>query len=183
LPHAQVVASPIQNLESIRDAAVDQGDSVKQQINGTLGSVRSSLANVRDAVSGNLAAASDKYEPLATRVDLYRYAGSLGLYGVSILFVLLLAACAAGNYHFGSNFSTFWLLLITALYFLLALIIAALVALLHLGCGEVEAVVLDFMPASYQPLLRCAAARPHISCHCCAAQEPGPGGHTFIAAR
>jgi hypothetical protein len=78
----------------------------------------------------------------------------MALYGVSILFVLLVLLSAGLNYHFGANFSTLWLLLVTVLYFLLALLIAVLVSVLYLGCGEVEPLLADLAPPSFAPLVK-----------------------------
>jgi len=44
--------------------------------------------------------------------------------------------------------------LITILYFLLALIIALLIAALYMGCGELEPLAVRLAPAKFTPLLR-----------------------------
>lgn len=83
-----------------------------------------------------------------------RYSASLALYAVSVLFVLLVLLSSWLNYHFGANFSTFGLLIITVLYFLLALLIALLVTLLYMGCSEIEPMLVTLAPAQFAPLLK-----------------------------
>lgn len=45
--------------------------------------------------------------------------------------------------------------IITILYFLLALIIALLIAALYMGCNEMEPLAVKLVPAQFTPLLRC----------------------------
>lgn len=44
--------------------------------------------------------------------------------------------------------------IITVLYFLLALLIALLISMLYLGCGELEPLILQFAPADLAPVVR-----------------------------
>lgn len=46
--------------------------------------------------------------------------------------------------------------IITILYFLLALVIALLIAALYMGCNEMEPLAVKLAPAQFTPLLRCA---------------------------
>ncbi|WIA38305.1 hypothetical protein OEZ86_001645 [Tetradesmus obliquus] len=152
-PYSTVVNVPKAQLATIQDAVLTQGDAVKGQINGTISGARSGVANLKGQVVGQLSNVEDTYKPLVRQVDGYRYTVSMALYGVSILFVLLLLLCALLNYHFGANFSTLWLLLVSVLYFLLALLIAVLVSVLYLGCGQVEPLLSDLAPPAYAPLV------------------------------
>ncbi len=57
-----------------------------------------------------------KYKPLALRLDQYRYQGSMALYALPILAVLLLLFCALlVNFQFGTNLTTLMLLVLLIL--------------------------------------------------------------------
>jgi len=105
-------------------------------------------------VVGQVDSVQQEYKAPAKKYDGYRYDGAMGLYALSILFVLLVLSAAAFNYHFGANLSVLGLLIITVLYFLLAIIMALLVSALYLGCNELEPLVVRLAPASFTALLR-----------------------------
>lgn len=152
----QIVAGPRAQLQAINATAVATGDSVKQQISGQVATFRNATDRVKSMSVGRLEGAQARYEAPVQQYDGYRYIGGMVLYAVSILFVALLLLASLANYHFGANISTLGLLLVTLLYFLLALLIALLVGLLHLGCGDLEPLMVRLAPATFKPLLRCA---------------------------
>ncbi len=78
----------------------------------------------------------------------------MALYGLSLLFILILFGSYAVNYHFGASFAAGVLFFICVLYFLLAFIAAILVILLGDVCPNIEPLVVEKVPSNMVPVIK-----------------------------
>jgi hypothetical protein len=80
--------------------------------------------------------------------------GSVALYAVSVVLVVLLFCCSFVNYHFGATFLTLLLTVVTVLYLLLAFVIALIMVVLGDVCPATEDLILSFIPANMKDLVQ-----------------------------
>jgi len=101
----------------------------------------------------NLPTPQTSIKPIALQADTYRYQGSMVLYAVPIVIILLLLFCALlVNFHFGTNLATLLLLVLLVLAFLLAAVLALVLAVLADVCPAVEPVLLSRVPSNLAPI-------------------------------
>ncbi|GBF87337.1 hypothetical protein Rsub_00048 [Raphidocelis subcapitata] len=153
LPAATVFDAPQAALDGIQASVMTQGDAVKAQVASTLSSFSGATSTLESQLLGNLDNVQVNIKPIAVRMDGYRYQGSMVLYALPIVVILLLLFCALlVHYHFGVNLSTLLLLVLLVLGFLLGAVIAVVLALLGDVCPAVEPVLLSKVPSNMAPL-------------------------------
>jgi hypothetical protein len=76
-PASQIIAGPVAALDSIDAAAMDSGNSAKEQVSQTVLSFRGSATNMKDSIFGRVDYLRATYEPMTAQYDGYRYIVSL----------------------------------------------------------------------------------------------------------
>lgn len=100
------------------------------------------------------AAAPAAMSPLCHPMHPLPPQGSVALYAVSVVLVVLLFCCSFVNYHFGATFLTLLLTVVTVLYLLLAFVIALIMVVLGDVCPATEDLILSFVPANMKALVQ-----------------------------
>ncbi|MEW5318143.1 MAG: hypothetical protein WDW38_009389 [Sanguina aurantia] len=151
-PKSSALTASKNTLAIIANDLVTQPAAAKAQASSAAATISSAEVSVKANFVAKVNNIQDTYTPKTKQYDQYKHAAVLAVYGLGILCALLLLTFVLTNCAFGTGLLIFVMLLVCVLFFLLSIIVGAVLVAGQDGCYAAENITTSIIPDKFQPL-------------------------------